>query len=82
MELNAATRKMLYVPKGFAHGFQTLQDNTEVFYQVSELYNPGSERGVRWDDPAFGVQWPDIDERVISERDRRHPDFASTVEVK
>jgi len=82
VELNAATRKMLYVPKGFAHGFQTLQDNTEVFYQVSELYNSGSERGVRWDDPAFGIQWPDIDERVISERDRRHPDFASTVEVK
>ena len=82
LELNAATRQMIYVPKGFAHGFQTLQDNTEVFYQVSELYNPGSERGVRWDDPAFGIQWPDIDERVISERDRRHPNFASTVEVK
>ncbi len=82
VELNAATRQMIYVPKGFAHGFQTLQNNTEVFYQVSELYNPGSERGVRWDDPAFGIQWPNIDERVISERDRRHPNFASTVEVK
>ncbi len=82
VELSADTRKMLYVPKGFAHGFQTLQDNTEVFYQVSEFYAPSSERGVRWDDPAFDIQWPDIDERVISERDRRHPDFASTVEVK
>jgi len=82
VELSADTRKMLYVPKGFAHGFQTLQDNTEVFYQVSEFYAPSSERGVRWDDPAFDIQWPDIDERVISERDRRHPDFTSTVEVK
>jgi dTDP-4-dehydrorhamnose 3,5-epimerase len=75
MELSARGRRgMLYIPEGFAHGFQTLEDHSEVFYQMSQFYVPGSARGVRWNDPAFGVQWPD-DERLLSERDRNYPDF-------
>ena len=67
--------QMLYVPEGFAHGFQTLAENTEVFYQMSEFHTPELSRGVRWNDPAFGIQWPP-GERVMSERDRVYPDFA------
>ena len=66
---------MLYVPLDFAHGFQTLEDNTEVTYQMSSSYHPESSRGVRWDDPAFGISWPEA-ERVIIARDREYPDFA------
>lgn len=73
--LSAENRKMLYLPAGFAHGFQTLDDNTELFYQMSEFYVPESARGVRWDDPAFGIQWPP-DERTIADKDRAYPDFA------
>lgn len=72
--LDAESRRMLYVPEGFAHGFQTLEDDTEVFYQMSASYAPDHARGVRWNDPAFGIQWPDA-ERTISERDQRYPDF-------
>ncbi len=74
LELSAANRKMLYVPEGFAHGFQTLEENTEVFYQMSEFYRPECARGVRWDDPAFGIRWP-IDAPIISRNDRQCPDF-------
>ena len=66
--------KMLYVPEGFAHGFLTLEDNTEVHYQISEFYAPVSARGFRWNDPAFAIVWP-AEVRVISERDRHYPDF-------
>jgi dTDP-4-dehydrorhamnose 3,5-epimerase len=76
VELAAENHRMLYVPQGFAHGFQTLQDNAEVFYQMSEFYHPESARGVRWNDPAFGIVWPD-DMRVISDKDRQYPDFIS-----
>lgn len=76
VDLTAANRKMLYVPKGFAHGFLTLEDDSEVLYQMSEYYCPESARGVRWDDPAFSIQWP-FDVRVISDRDRAYPDFCS-----
>ena len=72
--LTAENRNMVYIPKGCAHGFLTLQDETEVFYQMSEYYNAASARGVRWDDPAFGIAWPDRIE-VISDRDRNYPDF-------
>ena len=65
---------MIYIPKGFAHGFQTLEDDSEVLYQMSYPYVPDSGRGVRWDDPAFGILWPDGD-RIIIERDRAYPDF-------
>ena len=66
---------MLYVPKGFAHGFQTLADNTEAIYQMSEFYHPESARGVRWNDPAFGIRWPDAGRAILSERDREWPDY-------
>lgn len=72
VELSAANHLMLYVPEGFAHGFQTLEDNSEVTYQISEYYHQQSARGVRWDDPAFGIRWP-LPVSVISERDRNHP---------
>ena len=72
--LSAENRKAVYIPEDFAHGFQTLEGNTEVFYQMSEFYVPGCVRGVRWDDPAFGIQWPP-DERIISDKDRAYPDF-------
>jgi dTDP-4-dehydrorhamnose 3,5-epimerase len=72
--LSADNRYMLYVPVGFAHGFQTLEDDTEVFYQISEFYSPEHARGVRWNDSIFGVSWPD-DARTIVERDRSYPDF-------
>ena len=65
---------MLYVPEGVAHGFQTLVDDTEVFYQMSEPYSPEHVRGVRWNDPAFGISWPG-DERTIIGRDGSYPDF-------
>ena len=72
--LTAANRHMLYVPQGCGHGFLTLEDDTEVFYQMSQFYNPQAARGVRWDDPAFGIVWPGQVE-VISERDRTYPNF-------
>ena len=72
--LTAAQRNMLYIPEGLAHGFLTLQENTEVFYQMSEFYDPASARGVRWNDPAFGIDWPS-EPQVISSRDRDYPDF-------
>jgi dTDP-4-dehydrorhamnose 3,5-epimerase len=75
VELSAENRRMLYVPEGFAHGYLTLADETETFYQVSMPYAPDAERGARWDDPAFGIEWPQAGELVISEKDRRWPDF-------
>lgn len=77
VELSARNRRMVYIPEGFAHGFQTLEDETEVFYQVSEYYHQESARGVRWDDPAFGIDWP-LATSVISERDRSHPFIDAT----
>ena len=75
VELTPDNRTMLYVPAGVAHGFQTLVDDTEVYYQISERYSPAHARGVRWDDPAFAIEWPDATERTISERDRSYPDL-------
>jgi dTDP-4-dehydrorhamnose 3,5-epimerase len=66
--LTAENRKMLYIPEGFAHGFQTLEDDTEVFYQMSEFYHPEYARGIRWDDPKFQIDWP-IKHPIISEKD-------------
>lgn len=74
IELTSANHKMLYVPECVAHGFQTLADHTEVLYQISDPYQPECGRGVRWDDPLFGIEWP-IQEIVISQRDRTFPDF-------
>jgi dTDP-4-dehydrorhamnose 3,5-epimerase len=69
VELTAENRRAVYIPEGFAHGFQTLTDATEISYQMSSAYDPASARGIRWDDPAFAVAWPAIDRRVISARD-------------
>lgn len=68
-ELTAENMTMLYIPEGFAHGFQTLEDDSEVFYQMSEFYHPECARGVRWDDPAFGIVWPNK-HPIMSLRDR------------
>lgn len=73
-ELTADNRLALYLPEGMAHGFQTLVPDTEVMYHMSEFYHPESARGVRWDDPAFGIAWPP-DQRTMSDRDRLFPDF-------
>lgn len=75
-ELTAENRLMLYLPGEMAHGFQTLADDTEVFYQVSDFYHPESNRGLRWDDPAFGIEWRDAGDLIIIERDKSYPDFA------
>jgi dTDP-4-dehydrorhamnose 3,5-epimerase len=72
--LSAQNRHMLYVPEGCAHGFLTLEPETEVFYQMSEIYNVDATRGVRWDDPAFQIAWP-AEVEVISQRDRTYPSF-------
>jgi dTDP-4-dehydrorhamnose 3,5-epimerase len=74
VELSASNHRMLYVPKGFAHGFQTLEDNTEVLYHMSDVYVPESASGVRWNDPAFAIAWPPA-ERTIIARDEEYPDF-------
>ena len=77
VELDAASGRSLYVPVGFAHGFQTLVDDTEVLYQMSHRYVPEAARGVRFDDPAFAIEWPEPPPggRVVTDRDRGYPDF-------
>ena len=72
--LTGADRNMVYVPEGCGHGFLTLEDECEVFYQMSEFYHPELARGVRWDDPAFQIVWP-LEVEVISERDQTYPNF-------
>lgn len=74
VELTRDNHNMLYIPENFAHGFLTLEDNTEVFYQMSEFYYSECSRGVRWNDPAFSIQWP-VKVSIISDRDRDCPDF-------
>ena len=72
VELTADNHRMLYIPEGLAHGYQTLADDTEIFYQMSESYHPESARGLRWDDPRVGIEWP-LPMTVISERDAKFP---------
>jgi dTDP-4-dehydrorhamnose 3,5-epimerase len=74
VELTAENGRMLYVPEGFAHGYQTLVDDTETFYQVSEFYTPSAEGGVRWDDPSFAIEWP-LTVSAISDKDASWPDY-------
>jgi dTDP-4-dehydrorhamnose 3,5-epimerase len=76
-ELSAENRRMMYVPKGFAHGFLTLADDTEAFYFVDEFYAPEAERGVRFNDPNFQIQWP-TPPAVLSDKDRTWRDFDPT----
>jgi dTDP-4-dehydrorhamnose 3,5-epimerase len=78
VELSAGNRTMLYVPKDFAHGYQTLADDTEVAYQVTEFHTPGAERGLRYDDPAFGIAWP-LPIGAISDKDEKWPAFIPAV---
>lgn len=75
VELTADNRRALYIPGGFGHGFQTLEDDCEVFYHMSDFYHLDLARGVRWDDPAFGIEWP-ILPPILSDRDAGYPDFA------
>lgn len=74
LELSAANDLMLFIPEGLAHGFLTLTDDTEILYQMSAEYVPGAARGVRWNDPAFGIEWPE-EPILLSDRDRSFPDF-------
>lgn len=75
MEIGDKNNKMIYLPKGCAHGYQSLTDNTEVIYHMSEIFNAKSYSGVRYNDPAFKIKWPIADNVIISEKDKSHPDF-------
>ena len=77
VELSADNGKSLYIPEGFAHGFQTLEDDTEVLYLTNKPYTPEAERGLRWDDRAFAIAWPDVDTRIMSEKDRNWPLYSA-----
>lgn len=74
VRLTAEDGRMLTIPEGFAHGFQTLEDDTEVFYQMSAFYAPEAAAGIRWNDPYFGISWP-LADPILSEKDRAYPDF-------
>lgn len=76
VELSAQNRRMLYIPEGFAHGFQTVADDTELFYQISKAHVPQGERGIRWDDPGLAIEWPAPADRIISHRDLSLPTYA------
>jgi dTDP-4-dehydrorhamnose 3,5-epimerase len=74
VELNESNHRALYVPQMFAHGFQTLDDDTQIFYQMSEFYEPKYDCAARWNDPAFGIDWP-FPNPILNDRDRSYPDF-------
>jgi dTDP-4-dehydrorhamnose 3,5-epimerase len=76
VQLSARNGRLAYVPEGFAQGYQTLEDDTEVLYQMSHHYVPEAAGGVRWDDPSFAIDWPPAEARMISERDRAWPDYS------
>ncbi len=78
VELTAEDRRMLYIPGMFAHGLMTLEDDTEVFYQMSQFYKPESAQGIRWDDPSFGIKWPQPP-TIMSKKDRAYPDFRDPI---
>jgi dTDP-4-dehydrorhamnose 3,5-epimerase len=75
IELSAENRRAIYIPAGFAHGYQTLTDDAEVFYMVSEAYAPGAESGIRWNDPAFEIDWPITANVILSDKDQNWPDY-------
>jgi dTDP-4-dehydrorhamnose 3,5-epimerase len=81
IELSAGADCSLFIAEGFAHGFQTLEDDSEVHYQMTTAYDPDLYRGVRWDDPAFAITWPEPagGRRIICDRDRNFPDYAVPV---
>jgi dTDP-4-dehydrorhamnose 3,5-epimerase len=74
VELTPSSKMMLYIPDGFAHGYQTLEQDTEISYWMSNFYNPSAQRSVRWNDSAFGIHWP-LPNPILSEKDRLYPDF-------
>lgn len=74
VQLSAENYKMFYIPEGFAHGYMTLDDHSELIYMVSAFYTPEKERGVRWDDPAFNIKWP-LAPEIISDKDKKWADF-------
>lgn len=80
-EISASSYQAVYVPAGCAHGVQTIEDHSEMLYMVSACYQPGAEGGIRWDDPLFNIQWPDVGPRIVSDKDLSWPDFqpSSTV---
>jgi dTDP-4-dehydrorhamnose 3,5-epimerase len=80
-ELTATNRRMMYAPRGTAHGFVTLADHTETFYMVSAFYAPERERGLRWNDPRFGIEWP-VTPIVMSDKDRDRPDFDPDINLR
>lgn len=77
--LSAENRRMLYVPEHFANGYQALTDDAEVFYMVSQFYAPGAEKGVRYDDPSFNIDWPVKDDLQVSEKDQSWPDYSGSL---
>ena len=80
IRLSEKNHKMLYIPKNYAHGYQTLCDESEIFYQVSQFYVPGSEAGLRWDDPELAIQWPITTQVTISDKDKSWPGFSDVYE--
>ena len=75
VELTADNRRALFIPEGFAHGYLVLEDDSDTFYPTSQFYTPGAEAGVRWNDPAFGIEWPFTDGLIITEKDQSWPDY-------
>ena len=75
VELSETSRRQIYIPKGFAHGFQTLEPNTEVLYEMTCQYHPEVSRGFIWNDPSIGIVWPETINRIIGDRDVEYPDF-------
>ena len=75
VEITSKSYKMIYVPEGFAHGYQTLEDNTEVIYHMSEFFTPEYYSGVRWNDPVFNIKWPYTEKIIISDKDKSYPNF-------
>lgn len=80
LELSAENGRALYIPKGCAHGFQTLEDSTEIFYSISIPYQPGNSSGVRWDDPLIHIDWPLPNEAILHPRDAEYPDLNSLIQ--
>jgi dTDP-4-dehydrorhamnose 3,5-epimerase len=76
LELSGDNRRSLYIPAGVAHGFQTMEDDSELYYEISEFYDPGLASGVRWNDPAFGIEWP-VKDPIMSDRDRSYADYVA-----
>lgn len=74
VELSQENSRMIFIPKGLAHGFQTLEDNTEVFYQISQYFSPENSNGIRWNDPEFSIKWPN-ESPILSEKDSKYLDF-------